>query len=169
MEHMRAETGESTLPPADAVVALARSLPQLNRYGDLIDRQENMWLRQSHLQHKEEPLLSAEKPLPSHQHEWRHGWRSLARACGTIVLTLSTWFSANAFLPEVAADYTLDHSQGALLTVAVNVGFVVATTLAATARVPDRFSAARLIGLGCLLCGAFNASLVLGLPYGLVL
>jgi len=159
------------LPLADKLVISAPSQPSLNGYGDRVDRQENMWLRQWHLEHRAEAFLATQMPLQSlsRKDEWRRGRRSLARACGIIVLTLPTWFSANAFLPKVAADYALDDSQAALLTVAVNIGFVVATTLAAAARLPDMFSAARLIGVGSLLCGIFNASMVLGIPYEVVL
>jgi len=165
-----------------------RFMPNLNKYGDLIDREENAWLRQWHheqmvgfcsLRSDGGPSSLARAAVaflgeeacrsPSGADELRQGRGSLARTCGIIALALPTWFSANAFLPEVATDYSLDNSQASLLTIAVNIGFVVATTVAAAVRLPDKFSAAALVGLGSLFCGAFNALMIAGIPYAAVL
>ena len=51
-------------------------------------------------------------------------WRALALTGLAVILSLTTWFSATAVLPELAAAWVLTPGQTAWLTNAVQAGFV---------------------------------------------
>jgi MFS family permease len=60
-------------------------------------------------------LLDAEHP---------HRWRTLLLLAVTLVLAMSTWFSASAVVPQLRTIWTLSPSSAAWLTIAVQLGFV---------------------------------------------
>jgi MFS family permease len=51
-------------------------------------------------------------------------WRVLAILCAAILFCMATWFSATAVVPELTAAWALTPGQAALLTNAVQAGFV---------------------------------------------
>ena len=51
-------------------------------------------------------------------------WRTLALLALTLILSMSTWFSATAVIPQLDAQWQLSASAAAWLTIAVQVGFV---------------------------------------------
>ncbi|MGD8820653.1 MAG: hypothetical protein PVF67_11160 [Anaerolineae bacterium] len=51
-------------------------------------------------------------------------WRTPAILSVTLVLSMSTWFSASAVLPQLRAAWDLPSTAAAWLTIAVQVGFV---------------------------------------------
>jgi MFS family permease len=96
-------------------------------------------------------------------------WRMLAALAGAELLGMSLWFSATAVTPSLAAAFALTPSESAWLTMAVQAGFVAATLLTAVANLADVVNPRVLIGIGCLLGAAANASaLLVGSPGGLI-
>src|SRR3712207_4173504 len=51
-------------------------------------------------------------------------WRALALLSVTLVLSMSTWFSASAVIPQLRVQWDLSDSAAAWLTIAVQLGFV---------------------------------------------
>jgi hypothetical protein len=51
-------------------------------------------------------------------------WRALALLAVTLVLSMTTWFSAAAVIPQLRAEWALSVSAAAWLTIAVQLGFV---------------------------------------------
>src|SRR5687768_4037893 len=54
----------------------------------------------------------------------RDASRSLGFLAVALVLSMSTWFSASAVLPQLRAEWQLGTTAGAWLTIAVQLGFV---------------------------------------------
>lgn len=54
----------------------------------------------------------------------RARWRALVLLAVTLVLSMSTWFSASAVLPQLREMWALSSSTSAWLTIAVQIGFV---------------------------------------------
>lgn len=51
-------------------------------------------------------------------------WRALALLAVTLVLSMSTWFSASAVIPQLRGAWNLSPTAAAWLTIAVQIGFV---------------------------------------------
>ena len=51
-------------------------------------------------------------------------WRALTLLAITLVLSMSTWFSASAVIPQLRREWVLSDSAAAWLTIAVQLGFV---------------------------------------------
>jgi MFS family permease len=51
-------------------------------------------------------------------------WRALALLAVTLVLSMTTWFSASAVIPQLRAEWDLSATAAAWLTIAVQLGFV---------------------------------------------
>ena len=66
------------------------------------------------------------------------------------VLALSTWFAASAVAPAIKQEWGLTGAQVPLLTIAVQVGFVIGALASAFVNLPDRFPAPRVMTLGAL-------------------
>lgn len=81
--------------------------------------------------------------------------------CLCIVLTMSTWFSASAVLPQLRHLWKLSEGEAAWLTIAVQLGFVAGAVFAAVTQLPDRVASTVLIA--CAAAGAAAANL--GLLY----
>ncbi len=88
-------------------------------------------------------------------------WSALARLALAMVLAMTTWFSASAVLPELRADWSLSVNQGAWLTIAVQLGFVVGAVASAAFNLADLVPARRLILVGATGAAVFNAGLLL--------
>ncbi len=88
------------------------------------------------------------------------GMRTLAILAGAMVLSMSTWFSASAVLPQLRASWALDSGQAAWLTIAVQLGFVSGALASAITNLPDRVDPRRVFFLSCLGAAATNALLV---------
>ncbi|TCH99836.1 MFS transporter [Roseococcus sp. SYP-B2431] len=81
------------------------------------------------------------------------------------VLVLSLWFSGTAAGPGMARETALPPNFQALLTSAVQAGFVAGTLTSAALALPDRFDPRRVFAAAALLGAAANA-LILTLPPG---
>ena len=54
----------------------------------------------------------------------RASLRALALLAAALVLSMTTWFSATAVVPQLRAEWDLGNTAAAWLTIAVQVGFV---------------------------------------------
>jgi MFS family permease len=86
-------------------------------------------------------------------------FRALAVVAVAELLAMGLWFGVSAVSPQIAAEWRLDESAAAWLTLAVQLGFVAGTLLSATLNLPDVIRARYLFAL-CALLGAI-ANLVL--------
>ncbi|MDI2097391.1 MFS transporter [Ruicaihuangia caeni] len=77
------------------------------------------------------------------------------------VLAISTWFSATAAAPGMAAEWSLSTLQTVWLTVGVQAGFVIGAVLAAWLGIADRIGASRLMAIGCLGAAASTGATLL--------
>ncbi|MFZ1427369.1 MAG: MFS transporter [Geminicoccaceae bacterium] len=64
-------------------------------------------------------------------------WPMLAILCTAIVLSMTTWFSATAVVPELTALFQLSSLAVSLLTIAVQVGFVLGAVGSSLVNLPD--------------------------------
>ncbi len=94
-------------------------------------------------------------------------WRTLAILSFAIVLSMSTWFSATAIVPELRQAWGLDGAEAAWLTNAVQIGFVVGALGSSLINLPDMLSARTLMTIAALAAAAANASLLIA-PSGVV-
>jgi MFS family permease len=76
--------------------------------------------------------------------------RQLALIAVVQVLAMATWFSASAVVSSLMQEWGLGRGAAGLLTVAVQVGFVVGAVGAALVNLPDIVPAPRLIGISAL-------------------
>lgn len=124
---------------------------------------ENTWLKRWHVDYQSSSTKSG-IVRNDRSVEWERGRGVLLRVCAIVALTVPVWFIASAHLPEIMAEDGIDKRQGSLLTVAVNIGFVCATTLSTLVGLADRVTVARLVAMGAFLCGAFSGLMILYLP-----
>ncbi len=88
-------------------------------------------------------------------------WRALAAIAAAQVGAMSTWFSAAAVAPSLARDWHLSTAQLALLTVAVQIGFVTGGLVSAISGIADLVSARRVFIVSALAAAAVNMLLLL--------
>jgi MFS family permease len=91
-------------------------------------------------------------------------WRALALLALAVVCCMSPWFSAAAVLPQLRALWGWSSTQGASLTLAVQLGFVAGALLSAVTGLADRFPHRRLMLLGGILAAAANLGLLAARP-----
>ncbi|HEX7197657.1 MAG TPA: MFS transporter [Candidatus Limnocylindria bacterium] len=88
-------------------------------------------------------------------------WGQLALLSGTVLLALVPWFSAASVAPLIAAEWQISRLETALLTVAVQLGFVAGALVVAVTGAADVISARKLIAAGALLAALANAAFAL--------
>ncbi len=91
-------------------------------------------------------------------------WRALTLLAVAVVFCMSPWFSAAAILPQLRTLWGWSGSQGASLTLAVQLGFVAGALLSAIFGLSDRFPHRRLMLLGGVLAAAANLGLLAARP-----
>ncbi|WP_407541133.1 MFS transporter [Deinococcus radiomollis] len=91
-------------------------------------------------------------------------WKALTLLALAVVLCMSPWFSAAAVLPQLRTLWGWSSTQGASLTLAVQLGFVAGAVLSAFSGLPDRFPHRRLMLLGGVLAGTANLGLLAAHP-----
>jgi MFS family permease len=87
--------------------------------------------------------------------------RALALLAATLVLSMSTWFSATAVVPQLRDEWDLSRGEASWLTIAVQLGFVVGALLSSVGNVADVLPP-RLVILGGSLAAA-GANLLVAL------
>ncbi len=93
-------------------------------------------------------------------------WRVLSLLCLAVVLSLTTWFSATAILPELKQEMALGSGAEAWLTNGVQVGFVIGALAASLVNLPDMVRLSRLMAAAALVAALANASLLFHLGPG---
>ena len=87
-------------------------------------------------------------------------WRVLGLVCAGIVLSMTTWFSATAIMPDLIRLWHLSASQASWLTNAVQIGFVVGALGSSVVSLPDLVSLRKLMALSALLAALANLTLL---------
>src|ERR1044072_1846676 len=86
--------------------------------------------------------------------------RALAFLSASVVLSMTTWFSASAVLPQVREDWALGGPAAAWLTIAVQLGFVLGATLSSILNLADVISPRVVLLAGATGAAAANLALV---------
>lgn len=85
-------------------------------------------------------------------------WWALALLASALVLSMTTWFSASAVVPQLREEWGLSGSAAAWLTIAVQLGFVCGALVSSLLNLSDIVSPRRV-----LLVGSFGAAVSNGL------
>jgi len=96
-------------------------------------------------------------------------WRLLALLATAELFGMALWFAGSASAPQLALSWSLDGSQVALLTNAVQIGFVVGTALSALLNLADIIPARRLFAASALAGAIANLPLALNDSFSVVL
>jgi MFS family permease len=91
----------------------------------------------------------------------RSAWPVLSMLCISVVLSMTTWFSATAVTPELKAAWALTDSQVAWMTNGVQIGFVIGALWSSLVNLPDIVQLNRLMAVASLMAAAANATLLL--------
>jgi MFS family permease len=84
-------------------------------------------------------------------------WLALALMATTLVLSMSTWFSASAVLPQLRGMWNLSPGTSAWLTIAVQIGFVCGAIVSSLLNLPDIIAPRHVILGGAIGAAAANA------------
>lgn len=83
------------------------------------------------------------------------------------VLCTSLWFAGNAIAPEIVQEYQLPPGFPALLTSAVQAGFISGTLLLALLRIADRYSPSHIFFISAILAALVNLGVIIAhIPAG---
>lgn len=88
-------------------------------------------------------------------------WAALAVLATAVLLSMTTWFSASAVVPQLRSEWGLTAGEGALLTIAVQLGFVTGALGSAALALADVVTPRRMILAGSLGAAAANAGIAL--------
>ncbi len=86
--------------------------------------------------------------------------RALALLSLALVLSMSTWFSASAVIPQLREEWSLSTSAGAWLTIAVQLGFVAGALLSSVLTLADVAPPHRVVFAGAVGAACANALLL---------
>lgn len=98
-------------------------------------------------------------------------WRALALLAVTLVLSMSTWFSASAVIPQLREAWELSPTAAAWLTIAVQIGFVCGAIVSSVLNLSDTIAPRHVILGGAIGAATANALLevaggaALGIPF----
>ncbi len=87
-------------------------------------------------------------------------WRALALLGVTLVLSMSTWFSASAVIPQLREEWGISDGAAAWLTIAVQLGFVFGALVSSLLNLSDVVSPRRVILGGAVGAAAANGLLI---------
>jgi MFS family permease len=90
----------------------------------------------------------------------RAALKALALLAAALVLSMTTWFSATAVVPQLRGEWGLGDTASAWLTIAVQVGFVVGAVIGSAFSIADVFPPRGVIFAGSIGAAAANALLV---------
>ena len=107
-----------------------------------------------------EAVVPAELPEPPEQ------WSQLLLLTTVTVLSLVTWFSASAVLPQLSEIWGITAAEGSLLTITVNFGFAFGATISMVFMISDRLPPARLIFGGAVSAAVWNLLLLTPCGFG---
>ena len=89
------------------------------------------------------------------------GARALGLLATALVLSMTTWLSASAVIPQLRAEWQLSDTTAAWLTIAVQLGFVTGAVASAVVNLSDVIAPRLVIAGGSLGAAAANAGLLL--------
>lgn len=89
----------------------------------------------------------------------RGRWRALTRLAGALILSMTTWFSAAAVLPQLRAEWHLSASDSVWLAIAIQLGFVCGALFSSVLNVSDILSTRHVILIGSIGAAAANGLL----------
>lgn len=92
-------------------------------------------------------------PAGSDSSAYSGKWRSLGVLIVCELLAMAVWFASAAVLPALRAEHALDPTFEALLTSAVQIGFVAGTLVSAVLSLPDRVDPRHLLRASALVAG----------------
>jgi sugar phosphate permease len=92
--------------------------------------------------------------MPAQENSGR--WRALTLLAVTLVLSMTTWFSATAVIPQLRAEWELSATAAAWLTIAVQLGFVCGALVSSLMNLSDITSPRHVILGGALGAAAAN-------------
>jgi MFS family permease len=93
--------------------------------------------------------------------------RAIALLAVSLVLSMATWFSASAVVPQLRTEWSLSSTGAAWLTIAVQLGFVAGALTSSVLNLADVFSPRSVILAGSLGAGAANVLLAVAGGAGL--
>ncbi|HEY7907633.1 MAG TPA: MFS transporter, partial [Thermomicrobiales bacterium] len=96
-------------------------------------------------------------------------WRALGVMAGAVLLSMTTWFSASAVVPQVRAAWGLTTNQASLLTIAVQLGFVTGAVLSAALTLADVYPPKWVFCVAAVGAATVNAGIVLAHGPGLAI
>jgi MFS family permease len=88
------------------------------------------------------------------------GGRTLALLSLVVILTMTTWFSASAVIPQLRESWSLSDGQAAWLTVAVQLGFVAGALTSSVFNLSDVIAPMRLLAIGASGAALANIAIV---------
>lgn len=88
-------------------------------------------------------------------------WQALALLAITLILSMSTWFSASAVVPQIRGEWSLSPGAAALLTIGVQIGFVCGALISSLFNLADIVSPKHIILGGAVGAATVNALLEL--------
>ncbi len=92
--------------------------------------------------------------------------RQLRYLAAAMVLAMTTWFAAAAVLTELRLEFSLTRTEGAWLTIAVQLGFVAGALGSAIFNLADLVPPRRLVLFGSIIAAAANLSLLIAPGFG---
>lgn len=105
-------------------------------------------------------LAAVNEPTAILEAEPERRWRELAVLAVAMVLSMSTWFSTAAVLPQLRVEWSLSPLRASWLTIAVQLGFVFGALVSAAFTLADRLRPRRLVLAGALGAATANAALL---------
>jgi MFS family permease len=115
------------------------------------------------------PMTSSYDALSSPIPDDSARWRILALLSVVQLLGMSLWFTAGATASQLRLLWDLDAGQAAMLTTAVQLGFVAGTAVAALLNLADIVAARRYLAASAVLAAAANAAIIVAPGYGAAL
>jgi predicted MFS family arabinose efflux permease len=86
-------------------------------------------------------------------------WRALWTLAAALVLSMTTWFSASAVIPQLRDEWAIGRTSAAWLTIAVQLGFVTGALISSVVNLADVMSPRFVILAGATGAAAVNALL----------
>ena len=96
-------------------------------------------------------------------------YRALTTLAIGLVLSMTTWFSATAVLPQLREEWSLSSSGSSWLTISVQLGFVVGALVSALLNLADVVPPRRLVAVGTSVAAAANIGLLAANGLGLAI
>ena len=106
--------------------------------------------------------LGSTPPTSTHTHtNHRSPVTTLLLLVFCTVFGMCTWFSAGAVLPQLEKVYGINETQGSLLTLGVNFGFLIGALSSVVFALADKYSPSKLMSVGSGVAGVFNVGMLI--------